>query len=337
MLYQLKKAALRSKQVIIALHIADNSKMRRKLKAGDVAWPSGSTHSDMELADSLDYVDRVYDDYIRYGGLAPRDLEGARVLEIGPGDNVGVALKFIVGGAREVVCLDRFYSKLDPVQQKGIYEAMRRRLPDGETASFDRAIAITPAGAEPAPDRIRYLYGFGIEEAEGSLAPASFDILASRAVLEHVYDPDKAMEVMDRLLIPGGLQVHKVDFTDHKMFSGNGHHPLTFLTIRDDLYRLMSRDTGRPNRRLIDWYRAKLKALGYAFTLLKTHVFGVRADIVPHKETLAKGIDYSDETLALLEAIRPRLLPRYRSLPAEDLMVSGIFLIARKPGGPGIL
>ncbi|MFZ1059046.1 MAG: methyltransferase domain-containing protein [Candidatus Rokuibacteriota bacterium] len=332
MLAHLKKTALRSEKVIIALHIVDEWKARRRLRVGDVAETSGSTHSDMDLSASLDYIERVFRDYLDYGGFSKRDLQGVRILEIGPGDNFGVALKFIAAGAGKVVCLDRFYSKRDPAQQRSIYQAMRASLPDPERERFDQAITFTRDGAEVAPERIRYLYGFGIEEAARFLSDGCFDLMISRAVLEHFYDSDKALEVMDRLLAPGGRHLHKVDFTDHKMFSGNGLHPLTFLTIRDEVYRLMSRDTGGPNRRLIDFYRSKLRGLGYEFSLLKTHVFGAQADIVPHEENLSRGTDYTEETLALLRQVRPRLLPRYRNLSDE---VSGVFIVARKPEAGG--
>jgi hypothetical protein len=40
-------------------------------------------------------------------------LQDKRVLEIGPGGNAGVALKFLLAGAKQVVCLDKFYSKME--------------------------------------------------------------------------------------------------------------------------------------------------------------------------------------------------------------------------------
>ncbi|MGI8731735.1 MAG: hypothetical protein ACR2LM_00335 [Pyrinomonadaceae bacterium] len=46
-----------------------------------------------------------------------------KVFELGFGDNVGVALKFIAAGATKVVCLDKFYSKRNLEQQRKIYLA----------------------------------------------------------------------------------------------------------------------------------------------------------------------------------------------------------------------
>jgi hypothetical protein len=125
--------------------------------------------------------------------------------------------------------------------------------------------------------------------------------------------------------------IHKIDFRDHGMFSDHGFHPLTFLTIPESIYRLMTVDSGRPNRRLLPYYRYKMATLGYKTQILITHVVGGDVDIVPHKESLIRGVDYSDATLALLNTIRPKLRTQFRNMSDEDFLVSGIFLIAHKP------
>ncbi len=55
-------------------------------------------------------------------------------------------------------------------------------------------------------------------------------------------------------------------------------------------------------------------------------------EFVQPREQLRRGEDYSQDTLAALASIRPRLLPRYRAMSDEDLMVQGIVYVARKPG-----
>lgn len=125
--------------------------------------------------------------------------------------------------------------------------------------------------------------------------------------------------------------MHKVDFRDHNMFSSHGHHPLTFLTIPDAVYKLMSYDSGKPNRRLIKYYRLKAEELAYDSRIVKTHVVGIETEVKPHKEVLTIDVDYTCSTLALLASIRPHLQPEFRDMPDEDLMVAGIFLIMRKP------
>ena len=289
----------------------------------------------MTLQESLHYINEVYNDYLTYSGVSQEVLRDKRILEIGPGDNVGVALKFLVAGAKQVVCLDKFYSKRDWKQQHKIYQTLREQYQNEERKIFDEVMRLE-SGIEINPNHLVYIHGTGIEEAEEVLEPASFDCIISRAVMEHLRDPDLALSVMDRLLLPGGLIIHKIDLRDHEMFSAYGHHPLTFLTISPAVYRLMTYDAGEPNRKLVPCYRRKLAELGYETKIFVTHIISEEGELLPHKETIVRGVDYTDTTLAVLNSIRPRLQAEFRTMSDEDLVVSGIFLVGRKPLGEQI-
>jgi len=43
------------------------------------------------------------------------------------------------------------------------------------------------------------------------------------------------------------------------------------------------------------------------------------------------GVDYSESAIALIEEIRPRLSGDFRKMTNDELIVDGIFLVARKP------
>jgi SAM-dependent methyltransferase len=328
--FSFKNLAGRSKALVTAWHVYDNYRTKRMMLKGCGETLSGSTHRNYDLEESLRYIQDVYQDYHTYGGFDAPAFKDKRILEIGPGDNFGVALRFLVAGAQQVICLDRFYSERDPEQQVRIYQALRKSLVKEETARFDRAIRID-TDIRLNNEALSYVHGKGIEDVEDTFPPASFDFIISRAVLEHLYDCDAAIRVMDRLLVPGGWMVHKIDFRDHDLYSRFGFHPLTFLTISDGVYRRMSLDSGKPNRRLIDYYREKMKALGYETRLYVTHLAGQEEEVVPHLNLAEKGIKPSLEMQKMLNEIRHRLAPQFRQLPDEDLMVAGIFLVARKP------
>jgi SAM-dependent methyltransferase len=308
-----RRLAKRSRWLVCAANVVDDQRSRLAARNGAVASTSGSTHSDLSLEESLAYIDAVYGDYIHYGGLGPGEIEGAEILELGPGDNLGVALRFLGAGAARVIALDKFASVRDPEQQRDIYAE------------------VDPSGLRKDPGRLRAIEGVAVEDAAAQLGGESFDLIVSRAVLEHLHDLDAAFASMDALLRPGGSMLHKVDFRDHGMFTGGGMHELTFLTIPDRLYELMSRNSGRPNRRLVDWYREKLGELGYDSRILVTHAVGAEGEVAPHEEGWAPRPGRDDATIELVRQIRPKLLPRFRSLPDADLAVSGIFIVARKP------
>jgi len=325
----LRRIAQKSKTMVIIYHIYGNWRTKKRFASGNYETCSGATHTGKSLSESLAYINQVFDDYLKYSGITPLMLEEMRVLEIGPGDNFGVALKFLVAGAKQVVCLDKFYSQRDTGQQYRIYREMRTALSDRERKTFDSLINLN-GNIDMNTEKLHYTHGVGIEEADKILEPGSFDLIVSRAVLEHVYDPDAAFFVMNRLLKSGGYMIHKIDFRDHGLFSSKGFHPLTYLTIPESIYRLMTYDSGRPNRKLINYYKQKMIDLGYDARILISHIVRSEGEILPHKETVMYGSDYTDSTISLIKNIRPHLTDEFKNMRDDELMVDSIFLIAKK-------
>lgn len=177
---------------------------------------------------------------------------------------------------------------------------------------------------------MRYIPGISIEGASELFERESFDIIYSVAVLEHLYDPDGAFRSMDRLLAPGGVMLHQIDFHDHGMFTQAGHHPWTFLEVPQKLYKAMTFHSGGPNRRLISYYRGILQQLGYEGQVVVSQVFG-EDGLEEYAEHLIEGTHYRPETRALLRRVRERLQEPFRSISEEDLLPSGAFMTAKKP------
>ena len=328
MFENLKSLARKSTPSIVAYRIWDNWRIRTRFRAGNIETEHGSTHSTKTVSQSLDYINAQFADYLRYSGLHEDQLYGARVLEIGSGDNIGLALRFLAAGAARVVCLDKFYSKRNLDQQRHIYLTMREQLVAHQRQRFDEAITVD-AGLETNPEKLRCVYGQALEDSVLVVEERPFDLIVSRAVIEEMYDPDAMFKATDKLLAPGGYILHKIDLSDYGIFSGGGLHPLTFLTIPDVIYRMMASDSGIPNRRLINYYRDKVRELGYESRLLVTSIIG-KGSLEPHKERVQLGIDYCESTLALVDEIRPKLRERYRRMPDEDLLIDGIFLVGTK-------
>jgi hypothetical protein len=137
---------------------------------------------------------------------------------------------------------------------------------------------------------------------------------------------------MDRLLAPGGLMIHQIaPCHDYGLFTQYGYHPLEYLTIPDWLYGMMARDSGKPNRRLVDAYRAAVTALGFTVRLHITGVVGSDATAFPPNTLqLEAGKHYSEETARRIREIQPRLQAWCRQATDEELMIGGAFLVARK-------
>ncbi len=331
----LKQVAKKSRTAIIAHKIYENWRMKRQFSSGNFESLHGSTHSTIikNRSESIDYINVQFEDYLKYSGLSADQLRGMRIFELGFGDNVGVGLKFIAAGATRVVCLDKFYSKRDLEQQRQIYLALRETLnPEGQER-FDEAINLG-IGVEINPEKIVCIYGKDVEDAQELADLGPFDLVVSRGAIQDIFNPDAAFEAMDRMLISGGYMLHKIDLSDQGMFRANGMNPLTFLTISDSVYRLMAIDSGKPNRKLIGYYRNVMDRLGYETDLLVTGIIGVgecgKGNLHPHKQKIELNVDYPESTLDLVRDVRPRLASTFKDLPDEELIVDGLFIVAKK-------
>lgn len=325
-----------AKWLRVAWIIAASCRTRIRFALGGIDSFSGSTHERLDVSASVDYINAVFRDFLLYGGLTDEKLRDKRILELGPGDNVGVALRFVACGAREVICLDKFYSTHDVGHERNIYLELRKQLPEKERRDFDAAVQLEN-GLEFNKEKIRYVYGTGAQDAEAVLQGRRFDLVISRGVIQEVYETDRAFAAMDKLLVPGGMMLHKIDLRDYGMFSQKGFHPREFLTIPDFIYRLMAYDSDKPNRRMLDYYRNKMKELGYCAKLYITGVVeaegyrGIQPEIVPHKTRLEYGVDYFEEHVEMIRLIRPRLATQFRTLTDQDLLAAAVFLVAVKP------
>jgi hypothetical protein len=325
---RLKKAAKRSRSAVIAATLVKNQLARLEASRAIPASTSGSTHESFDRAESLAYIDSVFDDYLSFGMLECPDLAGKSVLELGPGDNLGVALRFLACGARRVVAVDRFKTIRNEAQHAQIYRALVQSL-DEEARRRLEGVIDWRGGVRFDDSRLRWLEGLAIEGAAQALEPASFDLIVSRAVLEHVAHLYAAFAAMDSLLASGGLMLHEIDFRDHGMFTDGGQHPLTFLTVGDRLYSAMSADSGRPNRRLLNWYRRELRRRGYHTRISVTRVHGSGES---RRDPAVGELESVDRpTRELISAIRPRLRPQFRELSDTDLAAANAYVVARKP------
>lgn len=267
----------------------------------------------IDIEADKDYARSVAANYLRHTTAV------GNFAEIGPGGSAATALYLISNGAERVDLLDRFVFPHDARRLEKVYRSiieeegrLTRLFPDGD---FSSAI-----GFEQGERAAAEIYFVGRSE--------QYDAICSCAVLEHVLDPLGVIEAATHALKPRGRHVHYVDFRDHAMYSAGGHHELTFLTVPDILYRRMTRSSGRPNRVLVNDYRARLAQLPLDWEILATTLVGV--GLVEPAPYEALPAEQRSRAEAVVEEIRPRLARRFRNLPAGDLAISGIALIATK-------
>lgn len=158
--------------------------------------------------------------------LSPVPLAGARVLELGPGK--GVAL------ARTALDTVAAYATFDTVDY----------LDDDEMAGLGIDHRTGDGRTLPWPD-------------------ATFDVVWSNSVLEHVRDPAAVLAETRRVLRPGGAMVAEIDLADHLRSRRSAEGIYDCLRYPAWLWDLMAdhRSTWVNRLRASDW-RREISAAG---------------------------------------------------------------------------
>lgn len=232
-------------------------------------------------------------------GIAVR---GADVVEIGSGWVPALPLTLREAGARSITTLDQ------------------ERLMDATTFRHAlRLVAKASGKAPPADSQARHedlLADSGIDYR----APANFtdlpdgcaDIIVSRAVLEHVSEPDLraiARHSM-RILRPGGAICHLIDMSDHWEHKDKTISRVNFLRYEQPFWRV----TGiNPQN-----YQNRLRAFEYVALFREAGFRGMTVEGEPDADAL-KAL----KTLPLCA--------RYRSVAHDELAVLTATIVARAP------
>lgn len=296
--------------------------LNRRSSAGTTPWVCSFTY---EIDQRVSYVEEVYFDYFKKSGLSQDCIKGKKILEVGPGENLGVALKLLANGASQVVCVDRFSSLVDREKQAAVYANLLDRMSDEERKTVREIIDLRGSEFVIDQNRLRYV-NVPMEELSSLYPGACFDFVISRAVLEHVFDIDRALKVMDSLLASGGYMLHEIDFRDHGMYSRYLLHPLTFLTIPERTWHAISSNLGAPNRRMSGYYSTFFAAGGY-----KTDICYILFIDAWNQPVMQR--DIPEHLLSRLRRDRQflRIANRCPHYSEEDLMVAGAFFTAYKP------
>jgi len=190
------------------------------------------------------------------------NVEGNDILELGPGMTNGVVLKAKENGAASVAIADieRYLSKEETEDQGIDY-----KIYDGRRIPFD---------------------------------DASFDLIWSSDVYEHVRFPQLTVEETYRLLRPGGMVVHLIDLKDH--FSYTSSDPdMVFNCLRYSKWQWEAMTWNRSNfvnrLRASEWIKLH-ESLGFEIvnsdTLTSDHV--VKNLPLEGKLDYLKGFSESD-------------------------------------------
>ncbi len=149
---------------VIAKHIRHNYAMMLRTWFTNGHSSHGATHLGWELEKSVGYVNTVFGEYLEYGGLAIEALEGRSVVEVGPADNLGVALEFIAAGAEQIVAIEKGHPVCSLRQAREIYQALRHQHSGEALKRFD-LVRQGCDGAGLSSENVQLLVNCAIEDA----------------------------------------------------------------------------------------------------------------------------------------------------------------------------
>jgi len=249
-------------------------------------------------AAAADYFEAVVSDYsviAEASGIAPRGtlFAGRRVLELGPGDTRAVALLARIEGAAAWEGYDAFdIQSRDARYLEAIYAPLVAR----RGAARDRD----------------WLDGCRMHTSASSLRRAGrrFDVVVSRAVLEHVRGLRGLFREVADVIHDDAVLIHKVDLRSHGI---EHRHALDFLRFGERAWRAMSSHVDLPNRERASSYLTLAEDTGLSTIWARTtHVIDARA-----ASSVARG-----------------LAPPFRAVPTEELRVLGLWLVQVGPRHP---
>jgi SAM-dependent methyltransferase len=210
------------------------------------------------------------------------DIAGKVVVEIGPGDALGLAPLFIAAGAARYVAVDRFLGDVWGSGANGLY------------AEIERLRGPFPTGWRDQVTLVRH----SIEHTVAGVPPA--DIIVSFDVIEHLQDLPHAVRNMGSLLKPDGRMVHRIDYGPHGVWL-SADDPLSFLSVPDWLWTAIGSKRGYPNRVRHGQFVQLLEGQGLRVT---------------ERITRRQGTDVMDAELACAFQAAPQLGRAYAPEPA---------------------
>jgi SAM-dependent methyltransferase len=151
------------------------------------------------------------------------------VLEIGPGDAIGLAPLFLSAGAARYIALDRFPGDIWGPRAQSLYQQIARHRGPFR-ANWQQDIELIRTSIEQPVT--------GVHKA---------DVIISFDVVEHLADVPRAVKHMASLLAPDGRMIHRIDYGPHGIWV-SAPDPLSFLRVPRWLWAAIGSNRGYPNR-----------------------------------------------------------------------------------------
>lgn len=196
------------------------------------------------------------------------EVEGAQIVELGPGRSPELAAALLLAGAGSALLLDTDLRVPDDALQRRRYGALIDALATSPTQFLELTGTSIEALRAALDGPLLNLHSQRYDGAHIPAQDASVDLIYSKSVLEHVAPGcvRALLEEHHRVLRPGGLAVHLIDLRDHLHVVGDHQVDgdwLEALQWSDHVFRIMfSRRSTAINRMRAPEWRTAFEAAG---------------------------------------------------------------------------
>lgn len=189
-----------------------------------------------------------------------RGFQGMRILEIGPGPDLGTGLVLLARGAESYTAIDKhpLVGRNVAASTQALLEAtVRAEVPKAETVDRLRRIVADRPGEPDSPLAYLHLPDFDL----AGLPDKGYDLVLSHSVLEHLDDVRRSFEQLAHATQPGCMLVSEIDLQTHTRWIRDAD-PLNIYRYQARTYGALD-FSGSPNRVRPDEYVEILEATGW--------------------------------------------------------------------------
>ncbi len=206
----------------------------------------------------IDVVDAWLEKYAAYAGEGA-DVRGKRVLELGPGSDLGVGLYLLAKGAAEYSAVDvnNLVESVPDAFYTELFAYLRNKDPELEVDGLQAELDVLKKGQK---GRLNYLLRDDFDIA-AALADRQVDVVFSQAAFEHFDDIDATVASFSKVAAPGARAIILVDLKTHSRWIRD-KDPVNIYRFPDWLYRLYY-FRGIPNRVRPNEYKAAFERHGW--------------------------------------------------------------------------
>ncbi len=231
---------------LVGLVILILNKVRHELQGYKSTRGFSSHLYERAVAHSLTIVTR-WDDYLKIYNKSLNDksiFEGKKILELGPGADLGVGLFLLTKKAKSYTAFDIL--NLVESAPPGIYEHLFKYLV--KNGANSRTIENLKLQLELAQgehsERLSFQHS---RDFDLSILPKNnFDLVVSNSAFQQFIDPVKTISQLSKIVKPGGQFVALIDLKTHSRFIKT-KDPLNIYRYPDSYYRPL-KFIGSPNR-----------------------------------------------------------------------------------------